>query len=223
MLSHSTQYRNGVPMLTLMTQCEIETEDDITLVRAAKEGDMAAFEQLITRHSAMIFRVTMHILKSREEAEDVTQEAFLKAFQNLSTFEERALFSTWLTRIAVNSALMKLRVLRRARTDSLDEDSEDSIAIVDKLADWRPNPEQHFRETELKEILLQALDSLPEGCRLVFLLRDIEGLSTAETAEMLNLSINNVKSRLLRARLKLRARLSTHFESNRSVSANKPN
>lgn len=223
MLVDGTQYRNGVPMLPLMTQCEVETDDDLTLVRAAKEGDMSAFEQLITRHSAMIIRITMHILSSREDAEDVTQDTFLRAFQNLGTFEERSRFSTWLTRIAVNSALMRLRVKRRSRTDSLDEDSEDSTALIDTLADWRPNPEQLYRETELKEILLQALASLSEACRVVFVLRDIEGLSTAQTAEMLDLSINNVKSRLLRARLKLRARLSRYFETHQSQSREKPN
>ncbi len=200
-------------MLTLMTQRDMQTDEDMVFVRAAKKGDMAAFEKLITRHSAMIFRVTMHILNSREDTEDVIQEVFLRAFQNLNTFEERSLFSTWLTRIAVNSALTKLRTLRRSRMESLDDDSEDSSALIDTFADWRPNPEQLYRGTELREILLQALTSLPEACRVVFLLRDIEGLSTAETAEMLDLSVNNVKSRLLRARLKLRARLSTYFEN----------
>jgi RNA polymerase sigma-70 factor (ECF subfamily) len=205
-------------MLTLMTHLDINTCDDITLVRAAKEGDIAAFEQLITRHTAMIFRIAMHILASREDAEDITQDAFLRAFQNLSTFEERSRFSTWLTRIAVNSALMKLRVLRRSTTTSLDEELDESSALVDTVADWRPNPEQLYRQTELNEILLAGLASLPEGCRSVFLLRDVEGFSTADTAEMLKLSIGNVKSRLLRARLKLRARLSKHFERDQALS-----
>jgi RNA polymerase sigma-70 factor, ECF subfamily len=199
-------------MLTLMTQLEIDTVDDGTLVHAAKEGDMAAFEQLIERHTVMVFRVAMHILISREDAEDVMQDSFLKAFQNLKGFEERARFSTWLTRIVVNTSLMKLRTLRRPTASSLDEESEDGGALVDTVADWRPDPEQLYRRAELREILLGALASLPKGYRVVFLLRDVEGLSTAETAEMLDLTINNVKSRLLRARLKLRARLSRYFE-----------
>jgi RNA polymerase sigma-70 factor, ECF subfamily len=199
-------------MLIPMTQQEIETDRDVTLVRAAKCGDMAAFEQLVTRHTAMVFRVAMHILASREDAEDVIQDAFLRAFQNLSGFEERSRFSTWLTRIAVNSALMKLRVSRRSTTASLDEESEVGSALIDTVADWRPNPEQLYRETELRQILLHALDSLPEGCRVVFLLRDVEEFSVADTAEMLNISIPSVKSRLFRARLKLRARLSKYFE-----------
>jgi RNA polymerase sigma-70 factor, ECF subfamily len=203
-------------MLILMTQHEIKTSDDPTLVRAAKEGDITAFEELITRHTAMVFRVAMHILPSREDSEDVIQDAFLKAFQNLRNFEERARFSTWLTRIVVNSALMKLRSMRRSTTTSLDEETEAGDPLTDTVVDWRPDPEDLYRETELREILLRALDSLPEGCRVVFLLRDIEGFSTNETAEMLELNINNVKTRLLRARLKLRARLSRHFERDSS-------
>jgi RNA polymerase sigma-70 factor, ECF subfamily len=199
-------------MLTLMTQYEIQTSEDIALVHAAKDGDMAAFEQLITRHTAIVFRVAMHILASREEAEDVMQDVFLKAFQNLGRFEERSRFSTWLTRITVNSALMKLRTSRRAIITSLDEESDEGSALIDTVADWRPNPEQLYRNAELRQILLAALASLPEDYRIVFLLRDVEGLSTAEVAEMLELTTNNVKSRLLRARLKLRAQLSTQFE-----------
>ncbi len=199
-------------MLMLTMQREVETSDDVTLVHAAKCGNMAAFEELITRHSAMVFRVAMHILASREDAEDVMQDAFLRALQNLSNFEERSRFSTWLTRITINSALIRLRASRRTAITSPDEESEDGSPWVDTVADWRPNPEQLYRQTELRRILLHALASLPEGCRVVFLLRDVEGLSTAETAEVLELSIGNVKSRLLRARLKLRSRLSKHFE-----------
>lgn len=213
----------GVLMLTLMTQHEIKTSDDVTLVHAAKAGDMAAFEELITRHTAMVYRVVMHILGLREDAEDVMQDAFLRALQNLGTFEERSKFSTWLTRIAVNSALMRLRVSRRTAITSLDEESEDGSPLVEMVADWRPNPEQLYRETELKGILLSALATLPEGCRVVFLLRDVEGLSTSETAEVLALTINNVKSRLLRARLKLRGRLSKYFELDRVPNACVPN
>lgn len=203
-------------MLTLKTQPTLN--DETTLVRSAKAGDMAAFDQLIERHTAMVFRVAMHILASREDVEDVLQDSFLRAFQNLNGFEERARFSTWLTKIVVNSALMKLRSSRRWVTASLDEESEDASSLIDAVADWRPNPEQLYRESELREILERALASLPEGCRIVFALRDIEGLSTVETAEMLELNVNNVKSRLLRARLRLRSQLSQYFERNRPLS-----
>lgn len=193
-------------------QLELETSDDVTLVNCAKQGDIAALEQLLQRHTAKIFRVAMHILGSREDAEDVVQESFLKAFQHLKHFEERALFSTWLTRIAVNEALIRLRKSRRAPTRSIDEETDENTALADRVADWRPNPEQLYSTAELRKILQQALASLPDSYRVVFLLRDVEGLSIAETAEMLGLCVSNVKARLFRARLKLRKQLSQYFE-----------
>ena len=199
-------------MSNTKTQLELGTSDDVTLVDAAKQGDMAAFEQLVKRHTAMIFRVAMHIMASREDAEEVVQDAFFKAFQHLQDFEGRARFSTWLTRIAVNAALMKLRSLRRATTISIDEERDDGTALGEKIADWKPNPEQLYSRTELREILQRALAALPYSYRVVFLLRDVEGVSIAETAEMLGLSDSNVKARLFRARLKLREHLSRYFE-----------
>ena len=198
-------------------QRELNPSDDLALVDAAKQGDMAAFEQLVKRHTAMIFRVAMHIMASPEDAEEVVQDAFLRAFQHLQDFEGRARFSTWLTRIAVNAALMKLRNLRRATTISLDQEADDGSTLADKVADWKPNPEQLFSRTELREILQRALASLPHSYRVVFLLRDVEGLSVADTAEMLGLSIPNVKARLFRARLKLREQLSRYFERGRNA------
>jgi RNA polymerase sigma-70 factor (ECF subfamily) len=199
------------------TQCALDTSDDIALVHAAKQGDMAAFEHLVARHTAMIFRVAMHIMASREDAEEVVQDAFLRAFQHLQDFEGRARFSTWLTRIAVNAALMKLRNLRRATTISLDQEADEGGTLADKVADWKPNPEQLFSRTELREILQRALASLPHSYRVVFLLRDVEGVSVADTAEMLGLSIPNVKARLFRARIKLREQLSRHFARGRNA------
>jgi RNA polymerase sigma-70 factor (ECF subfamily) len=193
------------------TQHELGASDDVTLVHAAKQGDIAAFEQLVKRHTALIFRVAMHILNSREDAEEVVQDAFLKAFQHLPGFEERSRFSTWLTRITVNAALMKLRSLRRATTVSTDEEHDDGTAVGERLADWRPNPEQLYSRTELREILQRALAALPYSYRVVFLLRDVEGVSIADTAGMLGLSVPNVKARLFRARLKLREYLSRYF------------
>ncbi|MGD0796887.1 MAG: sigma-70 family RNA polymerase sigma factor [Acidobacteriaceae bacterium] len=196
---------------TANTQPRPDAIDDNALVYAAKQGDTAAFEQLVRRHTAVILRVAMHILGSREDAEDVVQDAFLKAFRNLQQFEERARFSTWLTRIAVNEALMKLRGARRARTVSMDEEAEAGISLGDRIADWAPNPEQLYSRAQLKGILQEAFASLPDHQRTVFLLRDVEGLSIAETAELLGLSVPCVKTRLLHARLKLRQRLSECF------------
>lgn len=187
--------------------------DELMLVRAAKNGDMGAFEELVKRYDRNVFRIAQHITQNREDAEDVVQDAFLKAYGNLSQFQEQSKFYTWLVRIAVNEALMKLRRRRPERTVSLDEDvkTEDD-SIPREVADWSPNPEQQYKQAELKQILTKTINGLPPSFRTVFVLRDVEGLSTEETAEALNLSIPAVKSRLLRARLQLRERLSKYFK-----------
>jgi RNA polymerase sigma-70 factor (ECF subfamily) len=189
-----------------------EATDESSLVKAAKAGNMEAFEQLIRRYDRNVFRIAQHITQNREDAEDVVQDAFLKAFQNLGGFQEQSKFYTWLVRIAVNEALMKLRRRRTGKIVSLDEDvqtEEDSVPR--EVADWSPNPEQLYNQAELKDILEKTIQGLPAGFRTVFVLRDVEGLSTEETAEALNLSIPAVKSRLLRARLQLRNRLTKFF------------
>src|SRR5512142_2502123 len=191
--------------------------DELMLVRAAKNGDMGAFEELVKRYDRNVFRIAQHITQNREDAEDVVQDAFLKAYGNLNQFQEQSKFYTWLVRIAVNEALMKLRRRRPERTVSLDEDvktEEDSIPR--EVADWSPNPEQQYKQAELKEILTKTINGLPPSFRTVFVLRDVEGLSTEETAEALGLSIPAVKSRLLRARLQLRERLSRFFQKRKN-------
>ena len=194
-----------------MLGAQIE-DGEMTLVHAAKQGDAGAFEQLLRRNQAMVFRVAQHITGSREDAEEVAQEAFLKAFQNLEGFEERSRFSTWVTRIAVNTALMRLRSRRGYETVPLREDDpEDPSALPEEVADWRPNPEQLYGRRELRALLTQVLAGLPRHYSTVFLLRDVEGFSTSETADALGLSVTAVKARLLRARLQLRQRLDPHF------------
>ena len=143
----------------------------------------------------------------------LVQEAFLKAYGNLAKFQEQSKFYTWLVRIAVNEALMKLRRRKPERTVSLDEDikTEDD-SLPREIADWSPNPEQQYTQAELREILSKTIQGLPPGFRTVFVLRDVEGLSTEETAAALELSIPAVKSRLLRARLQLRERLGRYFQ-----------
>ncbi len=187
--------------------------DESVLVDAARNGDIAAFEQLVRRYDRNVFRIAQHITQNREDAEDVVQDAFLKAFQNLGQFQGQSKFYTWLVRIAVNEALMRLRRRRPERMVSLDEDvktEEDSMPR--EVADWSPNPEQLYSQAELKDILSKTIQGLPPGFRAVFVLRDVEALSTEETAEALNLSIPAVKSRLLRARLQLRERLNKFFK-----------
>lgn len=186
----------------------------MALVHAAKAGDMRAFEQLLRQSQAMVFRVAQHITGSREDAEDVTQEAFLKAFEHLNRFEERSRFSTWVTRIAVNAALMRVRSRRTHEHVAIHKDSgEDPAALPYEIQDWRPDPEQLYTRRELRSILAQALAALPQHYSTVFVLRDVEGFSTAETAETLGISIAAVKTRLLRARLQLRQHLARYFEA----------
>src|SRR5204862_7226150 len=148
---------------------------------------------------------------------DVVQDAFLKAYSNLAQFQGQSKFYTWLVRIAVNEALMKLRRRRPERTVSLDEEvktEEDSLPR--EVADWSPNPEQQYNQAALREILSKTIQGLPPGFRTVYVLRDVEGLSTEETADTLGLSVPAVKSRLLRARLQLRERLSRYFKKKRN-------
>jgi RNA polymerase sigma-70 factor, ECF subfamily len=192
--------------------------DELALVEAARAGDVGAFEELVRRYDRNIFRIAQHITQNREDAEDVVQDAFFKAYSNLTQFQGQSKFYTWLVRIAVNEALMKLRRRRPERTVSLDEDvkTEDDT-VPREVADWSPNPEQQYTQAELREILDRTIHGLPASFRTVFVLRDVEGLSTEETAEALDLSIPAVKSRLLRARLQLRSRLSKYFQRREKI------
>jgi RNA polymerase sigma-70 factor, ECF subfamily len=192
---------------------------DIALVERAKAGDSAAFEQLVRQYDRQIYRTALHITQNREDAEDITQDVFFKAFQKLEQFQGNSKFSTWLVRIAVNESLMRLRRRKTSKTVSMDQDVEtEEGAIPRDFAEWRPNPEQIFSQSELGDILRKTIAGLPPGFRTVFTLRDIENLSTEETAEALGLSVPAVKSRLLRARLQLRERLSRYFRKKKEGS-----
>jgi RNA polymerase sigma-70 factor (ECF subfamily) len=185
--------------------------DEGALVAAAKRGDVSAFETLVNRYDRKIFRLAQNITQNTEDAEDVMQEAFLKAFEHLSEFQGNSRFYTWLVRIAVNQALMKLRK-RRPNLISLDQEIETEDDFLPReVEDWGPTPEERYAQTELAGILSQAITELEPGFRVVFQLRDMEELSTEETAEVLGLSVPAVKSRLLRARLKLRQKLNRFF------------
>lgn len=190
---------------------------EMVLVHAAKKGDLEAFSQLVQLYDRNVFRIAQHITHNEEDAQDVVQEAFLKAYTNLEQFQENSKFYTWLVRIAVNEALMKLRKRRTSKTVSLDDDVETEEGVMPReVADWSPNPEQIYGQTELGDILKKTIQGLPPGFRTVFVLRDVEGLSTEETAETLGLSVPAVKSRLLRARLQLRERLGKFFNSRKT-------
>ena len=187
--------------------------DETDVVERARAGDVAAFEELVSRYERKIFRLAKNITNSDEDAEDVLQEAFLKAFEHLDDFKGDSKFYTWIVRIAVNESLMKLRKRRSDKTISLDEtlDTGDD-AVAREIAVWEGNPEDRFSQREIRDILESAVESLHPIYRTVFVLRDVDELSTEETAEALGLSIPAVKSRLLRARLQLRERLTRHFK-----------
>jgi RNA polymerase sigma-70 factor (ECF subfamily) len=208
-------------METIQPKVEEPISEELRLVNAARGGDIGAFEELVRKYDRNVFRIANHITQNREDAEDVVQDAFLKAYQNLGQFQGQSKFYTWLVRIAVNEALMRLRRRRPERMVSLDEDintGEDTIPR--EVADWAPNPEQLYNQGELREILQKTIQGLPPSFRTVFVLRDVEGLSTEETADALNLSIPAVKSRLLRARLQLRERLTKYFKKQRGGDGN---
>jgi RNA polymerase sigma-70 factor, ECF subfamily len=200
-------------METIQTRVNEPASEELSLVQAAKKGDVGAFGELVKRYDRNVFRIALHITQNREDAEDVVQDAFLKAYENLEQFQGQSKFYTWLVRIAVNEALMKLRRRRPERMVSLDQEvqtEEDSMPR--EVADWSPNPEQLYNQAELRDILGKTVQGLPPSFRTVFVLRDVEGLSTEETAQALELSVPAVKSRLLRARLQLRERLNRYFK-----------
>jgi RNA polymerase sigma-70 factor (ECF subfamily) len=187
--------------------------DEAALVTRAKAGDDEAFSELVTHYDRRILRLAKNITRSDEDAEDVLQDAFLKAYEHLDRFQGNSKFYTWLVRIAVNEALMKLRKRKGDRTVSLDEQldtGEDTL--VREIAVWDETPEQQYSSEEMQSILDDAIDSLEPIYRTVFQLRDVDELSTEETADTLGISIPAVKSRLLRARLQLREKLTRFFQ-----------
>jgi RNA polymerase sigma-70 factor (ECF subfamily) len=194
---------------------ELEPHPDVALIERVRAGDVSAYDTLVRKYERQVFRISQHITQNREDAEDVTQDAFLKAYEKLEQFQGNSKFYTWLVRIAVNESLMRLRRRRTGRMVSIDEDiATEEGSVPRDLADWAPDPEQNYSQEELAGILERAWKGLPKGFRIVFELRDVQGLSTEDTAEALGLSIPAVKSRLLRARLQLRERLSRYFRRN---------
>lgn len=189
----------------------IVREDESLLVEAAKSGNHAAFEELVSRYEDKIFRLTRNIAENQEDAEDAMQDAFLKAYAHLHDFRGRSRFYTWLVRIAANEALMRLR-RRRPNQFSIDEPIHGETDLLARdLEDWQPNPEQTYARAEMGNIVRHLLEQMESEYRIVLVLRDVEGLSTQETADALGISVPAVKSRLLRGRLKLREKLNRYF------------
>jgi RNA polymerase sigma-70 factor, ECF subfamily len=194
---------------------QFAASNDLDLVHASKNGDVAAFEQLVKRYDRRLLRISQTVTRNREDSEDAVQDALqdalLKAFQNLAEFREHSQFSTWLIRITVS--LMKLRKPRAHKDVSLDENFEpDGDALPVDVPERAPNPEQLCWASEFRDILGRTVEDLRPILRTVFVLRDVEGLSIEQTAQVLNLSQAAVKARLWRGRLHLRERLNRYFD-----------
>lgn len=177
-----------------------------------RSGDRAEFARLVDAYSGPIYRLGLRMLGNQLDAEDVLQNTFLSALTHLPEFEGRSSLSTWLYRIAANEALMLIRKKRpEVDLDATAEDEAEPLRRPEQFADWSGLPEEELLSAEGRRAVDRAIQDLPEAMRMVFVLRDVEGLSIQETAEALNLSEANVKVRLLRARLRLREGLSGYY------------
>jgi RNA polymerase sigma-70 factor, ECF subfamily len=196
-----------------MNKIDINNEQEPLSLQALQAGDKAEFARLVDLYSNQIYRLAIKILGDPHDAEDVLQETFIKAYRSLPSFEGRSSISTWLYRIAANEALM---VVRRRKPEinmlSSDGDSdEDEVSPPAQIVDWCCLPENELLSSEAKIFLDQAVEKLSTNLRMVFILRDIQGLSIRETADVLKISEMAVKTRLLRARLQLREELSAYY------------
>ena len=188
---------------------------DPILIEKIKAGEYQAFEALVTRYESKVYRLAIRMLRNPQDAEDAIQETFLQVHRGLPGFEGRSAFSTWLFRLATNVCLMKIR--HRETEPSKLLPLEDYLpryeeGEVPQMVDWTIRPEEALLSKESREKMMEALEKIPPEYRAVFILRDMEGFSNAETGDSLGISIAAVKSRLHRARLALRGLLSDYFE-----------
>jgi len=189
---------------SVLPRSSIEPIHDDEVIARVLAGETALFEVIMRRYNQRLYRAARAILHDEAEAEDVMQAAYVHAFEHLRQFSGRALFSTWLTRIAINEALGRLRGARRF------DEPEDQGDGMDRFASTSPDPERAAATSEVRQLLETLVDGLPQPSRTVFLLRDVEGMSTAETSEALGISEENVKVRLHRARAALRNGLASY-------------
>jgi RNA polymerase sigma-70 factor (ECF subfamily) len=190
--------------------------ENLELFRRARSGEWGAFETLVNRLEPRVYQLAYRIVRQQQDAEDVTQQTFLSVMENLEKFREESAVATWVLRIATNHALQILRKRRGRKTVALEQpvDEGDSYATMpmpEFVAQWRENPEDLAQRAEVRRVLHESLDELDPKYGVVFVLRDMEGYSTQETAEVLGLTVANVKVRLLRARLQLRERLTQQY------------
>jgi len=186
--------------------------DELELVKKAKEGDNKAFEELVKRTQDKIYNLGLKLLGNKEDVLDLLQETYIKAYESLPKFEGRSSFSTWLYKIATNFALMKLRKekYKKISIDEIKEVSDGNYKL--EIPDWSNSPYFQYKNEELKEILNEAINSLPPKYKTIFILHDIEGFSIPEISEILSLSIPTIKTRIHRSRLYLREKLSEYFK-----------
>jgi RNA polymerase sigma-70 factor, ECF subfamily len=197
----------------------VRVKDEAGLIAGTRAGDTSCFEALMSRYERRIYRLARTVVKNESDAEEIAQEAFFKAFEHIEGFKGDSRFYTWLARITVNEALMKLRK-RKPERISLDDPIAKEVGSVPlELEDWSPNPEKIYSQNELAQILCDAISELHPRLRIVFQLRDVESLSTEETSNLLGISISAVKSRLLRARLGLREKLNPFMGKNTGSAA----
>jgi RNA polymerase sigma-70 factor (ECF subfamily) len=197
----------------------ISKMEDEALVARARAKDVAAFEELVERYEDKLYRLAMRFVRNETDAQEILQEAFLSAWKNLPSFEGRAQFGSWMYRVTVNAALMLLRSRNRHPEVDVDEIEPTALSeavdqasqVTGNLGDWSQRPDNQLQSEELRKHIQAAVDALPAGLRTVFLLRDVEELSTEDTAEMLGLSVPAVKTRLHRARLTLREAIGRYF------------
>lgn len=192
----------------------LNADDEAPLIAEARNGSSVAIEQLVGRYERRVFRLAQNITGNHEDAEEVVQNAFVKAFRNLASFRGDSRFYTWLVRITLNEALMKIRG-QRFNSVSVDDTKDAEDHMPRELEDWGPNPEQRYSQEELRRILEASIGELAPGYRIVFQLRDVEGLTTEETARAVGLSVAAVKSRLARARAQLRDSLDIYFRASK--------
>jgi RNA polymerase sigma-70 factor, ECF subfamily len=193
-------------------------DEDLDLVARARQGETAAFEALFRRHHRAVYRTLLGITGCSEDAEDAVQNAFLKAFQHLDQFAGASRFSTWLTRIAINEGLGRLR--ERGRLESVDAaaDGEDESFMPRNVRAWEEDPEALRSRAQKKELVEAEILKLPSKYRLAVLLRDIQQYSAEEAAQILGLGVPTLKTHLLRGRLQLREALAQHFAPRRPAS-----
>jgi len=192
---------------------------DAELVERLKTGDREAFGALLRRYQGKVYRLAMNMTRSPQDAEEVTQDVFLAVYRKIGDFDGRAAFSTWLYRVASNAALMKLRGRRSEPHLSIEEEGPAFAPdghFARPVADWSELPEDRLLSAERRRVLEQAIDALPPDYKAVVVLRDVEGLSNQEVAEILGATVLAVKSRLHRARLALRERLAAYLETGRA-------